>query len=163
MKTNPLLIVAVLALAVFVVLWGWIGIYVLQFEPGHGHKLPVIPAATGILAALFAGGIATWSATMIGIELRARLSETGNKLGDAVSALSRPVWIGSVVYFGVGVFIGAVWLTHQKRAPEIMAMFALLTIGWLVGILIAALQTTTDFTNQRGSTARIPAAEHANR
>jgi hypothetical protein len=158
---NPLGIVAALALAVFVVLWGWIGFYVLQFEPSHGHKLPVIPVATAFLAALFAGGVATWSSTMIGIELRARLAETGNRLGEAVSSLSRPVWVGSLVYLATAVFVGGVWLTHQRRAPEIMAVFTLLTIGWLVGILIAALQTTNDHANTRGSNSRSNASENA--
>ena len=140
---NPLLIVAFLALAVFVLLWGWIGFYVWNFE-GNKHDVPVIPVATGILAALFGGGVATSTAALLGIELRTRLAQTGNKVGTAVSTLSRPVWIAVVTYLVVGVFVGIVWLTHQKTAPEIMAVFALMTVGWLVGILVAALKATSN-------------------
>ncbi|CAN5464094.1 hypothetical protein BH09ACT4_BH09ACT4_03200 [soil metagenome] len=141
---NPLQIVAFLALAVFVVLWGWIGFYIQNFEPSKGEQLPVIPVATGILAALFAGGVATSTAAMLGIELRTRLAQSNNKVGTAVSSLSRPVWIGVVTYLVVGVFIGIVWLTHQDIAPAIMSVFALMTVGWLVGILVAALKATSN-------------------
>ena len=140
---NPLLIVAFLALAVFVVLWGWIGFYVWNFEPSKGELEPVIPVATGILAALFGGGVATSTAALLGIELRSRLAQTGNKVSTAVGSLSRPVWIGVVTYLVVGVFIGIVWLTHQETAPALMAVFALMTVSWLVGILVAALKATS--------------------
>jgi hypothetical protein len=141
---NPLLIVAFLALAVFVVLWGWIGFYVWNFEASETEAAPVIPVATGILAALFGGGVATSTAALLGIELRTRLAQSNNKVGTAVSSLSRPVWIGVVTYLVVGVFVGIVWLTHQASAPQIMAVFALMTVGWLVGILVAALKATSN-------------------
>lgn len=141
---NPLLIVAFLALAVFVVLWGWIGFYVWNFEASQTEAAPVIPVATGILAALFGGGVATSTAALLGIELRSRLAQNNNKVGTAVSSLSRPVWIGVVTYLVVGVFVGIVWLTHQSTAPPIMAVFALMTVGWLVGILVAALKATSN-------------------
>jgi len=141
---NPLLIVAFLALAVFVVLWGWIGFSVWNFEETKRDAAPNIPVATGILASLFGGGVATSTAALLGIELRSRLAQTGNKVGTAVSTLSRPVWISVVTYLVVGVFIGIVWLTHQRTAPEIMGVFALMTVGWLVGILVAALKATSN-------------------
>jgi hypothetical protein len=141
---NPLLIVAFLALAVFVVLWGWIGFYVWNFEASKTEAAPVIPVATAILAALFGGGVATSTAALLGIELRSRLAQSNNKVGTAVSSLSRPVWVGVVAYLVVGVFIGIVWLTHQTTAPAIMSVFALMTVGWLVGILVAALKATSN-------------------
>ena len=141
---NPLQIVAFLALAVFVVLWGWIGFYIQNFEVSKTEAAPVIPIATGILAALFAGGVATSTAALLGIELRTRLAQANNKVGTAVSSLSRPVWIGVVTYLVVGVFIGIIWLTHQNTAPSIMSVFALMTVGWLVGILVAALKATSN-------------------
>lgn len=141
---NPLQIVAFLALAVFVVLWGWIGFSVQNFEASKAEASPIIPVATGILAALFAGGVATSTAALLGIELRTRLAQANNKVATAVSSLSRPVWIGVVTYLVVGVFIGIVWLTHQDTAPAIMSVFALMTVGWLVGILVAALKATSN-------------------
>jgi len=141
---NPLVIVALLALAVFVVLWGWIGFYVWNFQPSDAEPAPVIPVATGILAALFGSGVATSTAALLGIELRSRLAQSNNKVGSAVSSLSRPVWIGVVAYLVMGVFVGIVWLTHQTTAPAIMAVFALMTVGWLVGVLVAALKATSN-------------------
>lgn len=141
---NPLLIVAFLALAVFVVLWGWIGFYIQNFEASKAEATPVIPVATAILAALFGGGVATATAAVLGIELKTRLAQNDNNVGTAVRFLSRPVWVAVVVYLVVGFFIGLVWLTHQDIAPPIMQVFALMTVGWLVGILVAALKAASN-------------------
>jgi hypothetical protein len=141
---NPLLIVAFIALAVFVVLWGWIGFYIQNFEASKAEAAPVIPVATGILAALFGGGVAAATAAVLGIELKTRLAQNNGRLGVAVSTLSRPVWIAVVVYLVVGVFVGIVWLTHQDIAPAIMQVFALMTVGWLVGILVGALKAASN-------------------
>jgi hypothetical protein len=90
------------------------------------------------------GGVATATAAVLGIELKTRLAQNNNKVGTAVSSLSRPVWIGVVVFLVVGVFIGIVWLTHQDIAPPLMQVFALMTVGWLVGILVAALKASSN-------------------
>ncbi len=109
---------------------------------------PDARAATGVitLAGLLGTTIATITASALGFtvaEVKAakKLADSNFTASDVGAALSTPTLLAILVYVGVSVAVFFTWIANEEIAPEVLSVFALSSIGWLVGSASVAFKS----------------------
>ncbi len=149
-KANIFNLIAVAVLACFAGVWIYIMKQVVDFQPSDEE--PVLKLATGVvtLAGLLATTIATITASALGFTVAEVKAQAGTdssiKLNAATvgSNLTTPTTLAVIVYVLVSVGVFFTWIANEEISPEVLSVFALSSIGWLVGSASVAFKTTAD-------------------
>lgn len=145
-KKNIFTFLAIAILACFAGVWIYIMRKVADFEPTK--ELPTLELATGIvtLAGLLGTTIATVTASALGftiasVKAAARGNDSGVTANTVGAALSTPTLFAVITYVGISVAVFFTWIANEKTAPEVLSVFALSSIGWLVGSASVAFKS----------------------
>lgn len=149
-KQNIFNLIASAVLACFAGVWIFIMKKVADFKPTT--KEPVLELATGVvsLAGLLATTISTITASALGftvaeVKAKAKADTTINVDAATVgTSLTTPTVLAVIVYILVSVGVFFTWIANEAESPEVLSVFALSSIGWLVGSASVAFKTTSD-------------------
>lgn len=146
LKANIFTLLAIAILGCFAGVWIHIMRRVAEFEPTTDR--PTLELATGVitLAGLLGTTIATITASALGFtvaEVKAakKLADSNFTASDVGAALSTPTLLAILVYVGVSVAVFFTWIANEDIAPEVLSVFALSSIGWLVGSASVAFKS----------------------
>jgi hypothetical protein len=138
LKANLFNLLAFAILACFIGVWVYIMKQVADFH--RTDELPTLELATGVvsLAGLLSTTIATITASALGftiaeVKARATADSTGFDARAVGAATSTPTLLAILAYTGVAVAVFFTWVANEDVSPEVLSVFALSSIGWLVG------------------------------
>jgi hypothetical protein len=127
-------------LVLFAVVWIWIAVKLLSFNPTPAQPKLVLSGAFVTISGVLTGTVAAATATALGINVvnAQQAGVTGGTL--AKNALSPLVAAGVITYAGVGILLLIVWLATSDTSPEVVQAFGVGVVGWLGGAYVAVTQ-----------------------
>jgi hypothetical protein len=132
--STVLAFLALLSLAIFAALWGWIAYEVWTFTPSPGHATYEVGDNLVSFASLFGTTVAVGTAAVLGIDIQ----KLKNKNRLTIKAgfdgtLSPLIALGVFTYAIVGAVVLIAWLTNQDITPDVVTAFAMTFAGWILG------------------------------
>jgi hypothetical protein len=146
LKENIFTLIAFAVLSIFVGVWWFIMKEVAGFNGTEADPVVDLPDGVVQLAGLLGVTIATITASALGFTI----SEVKNDENIQFSAknvgaeLTTPTLLAILVYIGVAVAVFFTWIANEEVSPDVLSVFALSSIGWLVGSASVAFKTTTE-------------------
>lgn len=148
-------IFAAIFLALFIALWTWIGVIVLNYTPTDDAPVAVVPQPLALVGGLAAGAVAAATAAALGInaeKVKVKVKVAGTDTEEEAQATTfgqrataaTSSWfivVAAVAYVLVGVGMLVIWLIKGAVAPELLSAFATSAFGWLAGAFTGALPT----------------------
>ena len=138
MKSALVGVVAVVFLAAFVAVWGWIALELWQFEPNGDVARLDLDAKVVEVAGFLAATVGAGTAAFLGIEVQKR--------GDSLTLRTwfkeqkwraRFLAAGVLAYVVIGTIVAGFWLTTPEPTPDFVATFAWGVLGWAAGAFSA--------------------------
>jgi hypothetical protein len=148
MKQNVFSLLATAVLATFAGVWIHIMRVVADFEVTT--EQPTLELATGIVsvAGLIGTTISTITASALGFTVsdvkRAAMTDASVTFSAKTvgAALTTPTLFAVITYIAVSVGVFFTWIANEEISPEVLEVFALSSIGWLIGSASVAFKTT---------------------
>ena len=145
MKKHILNLIALAVLASYVGVWWYIMREVVSFKATTAHPTVDIPTGIVQVAGLLGTTIATITASALGFniaEVAKATPATPVTAAAIAKKMTTPTLLAIVVYIGVSVAVFFTWVANEQVAPEVLSVYALSSIGWLVGSASVAFKTT---------------------
>jgi len=131
-------------LAIFAIIWIWIGFKLLFFQPTLKTPTLEFTEAQVTVAGFLASAVGTGTASVLGIEIQ-KVDGPPSIAAQVNQAAASSLLLtsGILLYAGVGVFVLLVWLFSAASPPDMIGAFSLGILGWLAGALAAVFRKTT--------------------
>lgn len=146
LKQNIFNLIAIAILATFIGVWGYIMQEVVDFQPTGDQTQVQLPSGVVELAGLLGVTIATITASALGFTIaEVKRTKSSNFNARTVGEeISTPTLLAILAYIGVAIGAFFVWVANEESSPEVLSVFAMSAIGWLVGSASVAFKTTAE-------------------
>lgn len=141
---NRLLgILACIVLVLFGVVWIWIGLKLLGFDPTPDKPKLDFTDAQVTVAGFLASAVGAGTASVLGIEIqKVNGKNLAAQVGQAATSTAL-LTFGIVLYAAVGVFVLLVWFFNSGESPDMIGAFSLGILGWFAGAFAAVFRKAT--------------------
>jgi hypothetical protein len=140
---HILAILAFVVLALFTVVWLWIGFKLLWFDATTEKPTLEFSDAQVTVAGFLASAVGAGTASVLGIEIqKVNTGTLAAQVGTAATS-SGLLILGICLYAAVGVFVLLVWFFNSDVSPDMIGAFSLGLLGWLAGAFAAVFRKVT--------------------
>jgi hypothetical protein len=150
LKENILNVIAFAVLALFIGVWAIILERVWTYDPTDTE--PQLALATGIVmaAGLLATTIGTVTASALGFTIAEVKAKSLVNAGVSFNAqtvgaqVTTSTLAAILAYIAVGLGVFFTWVYRESASPEVVSVFALSLLGWLVGAAGIAFKSVSE-------------------